>query len=204
MSPFRQIALHVGFALVSGLLAAPAVAQTTQGSASRAQASKLWIVAGGASTTVRGDCQTCEEEFDYRHTGSIFGDFGVRVNDRMDAGVELFWTGMDTASGQLRATRIDAVAQFRPWSSSGFFIKGGAGMAFIRNWVDVLGPDASNSKALSVVIGAGWEFRPTARVGWQIFGVQHAAALGDLQMSDGDKPDVMGNSWSLGAALVIR
>ena len=45
MSPFRQIALHVTLALVSGLVAAPAVAQTT-GTASRAQVSKLWIVAG--------------------------------------------------------------------------------------------------------------------------------------------------------------
>ena len=42
------------------------------------------------------------------------------------------------------------------------------------------------------------------RVEVAIFGVQHAAALGDLQMSDGDRPDVMGNAWSLGAALVIR
>ena len=33
-------------------------------------------------------------------------------------------------------------------------------MAFVRNWVSTLGPDSDNSKALSVVVGGGWEFRP--------------------------------------------
>ena len=68
--------------------------------------------------------------------------------------------GLDTADGRIRTTHFDAVAQFRPWRSQGFFLKGGAGMAFVRNWVDATGPDAINSKALSVVIGAGWVFNP--------------------------------------------
>ena len=87
------------------------------------------------------------------------------------------------SQGTIRTTHLDAVAQFRPWASQGFFLKGGAGMAFVRNWVDVLGPDSFNEKALSVVIGAGWVFRPTTRVGLQVFGRQHAIALGDLQTS---------------------
>ena len=70
--------------------------------------------------------------------------------------------------------------------------------------MDTIGADAINSKALSVVIGAGWVFRPSARVGLQIFGAQHAGALGDLQTSGGEVGDVMGNFWSVGAALVIR
>jgi hypothetical protein len=83
-------------------------------------------------------------------------------------------------------------------------VKGGAGMAFVENWVDVLGPEPINSKALSIVLGAGWAFRPSSRVGYQLFGTQHAAAIGDLQTGEGDMPDVMGNFWSLGAAIVIR
>ena len=77
-------------------------------------------------------------------------------------------------------------------------------MAFVRNWIDATGPDAINSKALSVVVGAGWAFRPGARIGLQIFGAQHATALGDFQTGDGDIGDVIGNSWSIGAAIVIR
>ena len=77
-------------------------------------------------------------------------------------------------------------------------------MAFVRNWVDTLGPDAINSKALSVVIGGGWAFRTNQRVGLQFFAAQHALALGDLQTAHADVPDVMGNSWSIGAAIVFR
>ena len=33
---------------------------------------------------------------------------------------------------------------------------------------------------------------------------QSALALGDLQIAHGDVSDVMGNYWSIGAAIVIR
>jgi len=97
-----------------------------------------------------------------------------------------------------------AVAQFRPWSTQGFFIKGGAGMALVRNWVATTGPNPDDSKALSVVIGAGWEFNPNGRLGLQLFGMQHVGALGDLQTAGGQVNDVTANFWSLGAAIVIR
>jgi hypothetical protein len=54
------------------------------------------------------------------------------------------------------------------------------------------------------VVGAGWVFRPAARVGFQIFGTQHVGAIGDLQTTEGDVPDVVGNFWSIGGAIVIR
>jgi hypothetical protein len=170
----------------------------------QSEPSRLWIVAGGASATIRGDCQTCEEDYPYRNGGGILANGGYRVNPRMNIGMEVFWVPMGTESGTIRTTHIDAVAQFRPWQTRGFFFKGGAGMAFVRNWVDTLGPDAINSKALSVVIGTGWEFRADKRIGWQLFASQHAGALGDLQTSSAEVPDVMGNYWSIGAALVFR
>ena len=122
-------------------------------------ASNVWLVAGGGFATMRGDCQTCEEDFPYRQSGAVLVNIGYRVNSRMDVGAEVYWMPVDTAQGTIRATHFDAVAQFRPWASQGFFVKGGAGMAFVRNWVDVLGSDSFNEKALSVVVGAGWAFR---------------------------------------------
>ena len=77
-------------------------------------------------------------------------------------------------------------------------------MAFVRNWVDATDAASITSKALSVVIGGGWVFRPDARLGVQVFAAQHAAALGDLQTSTADVQDVMGNFWSVGIAVVIR
>jgi len=192
--------------LVPSVAVAQAVppASQTPATGGAATTSKLWLVAGGASATVRGDCQTCEEDFPYRHSGSVLVNVGYRVNERMDVGGELFWMPMDTGETTVNTTHLDAVAQFRPWASQGFFVKGGAGLAFVRNWVDATGPGPINSTALSVVVGAGWAFRPAARVGLQLFGSQHVAALADITRPEGNIPDVVGNFWSIGAAIVIR
>lgn len=183
------------------LLAVPYVsaAQGADGAPSRA-----WITVGTAWVTTRGDCQTCEDDYPYRHSPSVLADVGYHLNRQADIGGEIFWVPVDTDQGQLRTTHFDAVAQFRPWRTRGFFLKGGAGMAFVRNWIDTLGTGSINSKALSIVIGGGWAFRSDKRVGWQLFATQHAVALGDLKTGDADVGDVMGNAWSLGAAIVFR
>ena len=191
------------FALTPAMAFAQAVPQAPS-SQPTGGASNVWFVAGGAFATLRGDCQTCEEDFPYRHSGAVLVDVGYRANPRMDVGAEVYWMPIETSEGTIRTTHIDAVAQFRPWGSQGFFLKGGAGMAFVRNWVDVLGPDSFNEKGLSVIIGAGWIVRPTARLGLQLFVTQHALAMGDLQSSQGLIDDVIGNRWSIGAAVVIR
>jgi hypothetical protein len=185
------------------LVPAGAAAQTAPADTANAGSSRLWITAGTAFASVRGDCQTCEEDFPYRKGASVLANVGVRVNDRMDAGAEVFWVPTDTAEGPVRTTHIDAVAQFRPWATMGFFLKGGAGMAFVRNWIDG-SPGAINQKALSVVIGTGWAFRRDQRVGWQIVAAQHVGGLGDLQAGDHAFEDVVGNFWSIGVTLVIR
>jgi hypothetical protein len=184
--------------------ASPLAPVRTPDASASSTASNVWFTAGATFSTLRGDCQTCEVESPYRHSGGFVADLGYRVNRRTDVGGEVFWMPVDTADGHSRTTHLDAVAQFRPWASQGFFLKGGAGVAFVRNWVDALGAGAINSKALSVVMGAGWAFRPEDRVGVQLFATQHAAALGDFQTATGEVPDVIGNYWSLGASLVVR
>jgi hypothetical protein len=191
------------FALVVVLALVPAEA-AAQAPSSPPLPSRLWLTIGAASATLRGDCQTCEADYPYRHDGSVVGNAGYRVNPRMDVGAEVFWVPMGTAQGTIRTTHFDAVAQFRPWASQGFFMKGGAGMAYVRNWVDTISSESINSKALSVMIGAGWEFMPVRRVGFQVYGSQHVGAIGDLATADGDVPDVVGNFWSIGASIVIR
>ena len=186
--------------VLAWLIPVSALAQSAPG----APPSRLWIVAGGASGTLRGFCQDCGQDFPFRHGGAFVGNAGYRVNSRVDVGADLYWIQWHNDSGRIRATAIDAVAQFRPWESKGFFVKGGAGMAFVRNWVQTLGPSPDNQKALAVVYGAGWEFHPQGRLGLQLFATQHVGALGDLQTANGTIPDVTANFWSLGAAIVIR
>lgn len=205
MRPLLRLAAVVCSAGVVCFVPASAGAQpASAGAAAASEPSNLWLVAGIASTTMRGDCQTCEEDYPYRHAGSVLADIGYRANDRMDVGAEVFWVASGTADGSIRTTHLDAVAQFRPWRSQGFFLKGGAGMVFVRNWVDATGPDPFNSKAFSVVIGGGWVFRPTSRIGLQLFATQHAGAIGDLQTATSDVADVMVNFWTLGVGVVFR
>jgi hypothetical protein len=182
------------------LIAASAAAQD----APPAPPSRLWIVAGGASGTLRGHCQDCPADFPFRHGGALVGNAGYRVSPRVDVGGDVFWMQWRNESGRIKATAINAVAQFRPWESKGFFVKGGAGMAFVRNWVHTIGPHPDDSKALAVVFGGGWEFTATEHLGVQFFATQHVGALGDLQTANGAVPDVTGNFWSVGAAIVIR
>ena len=199
----------VRFALLLAAIAILPLTAAAQSSPSPAPApGRLWLAAGGAATTKRGNCRNCEEPGPYIHTASVLVDGGVRVNGTMDGGVEFMWVPGEAAGGdQNRVTVILAVAQFRPWSSQGFFIKGGMGMGFVRNWVYTGGADTKppyTSKALSVMYGGGWEFLRGRRLGVEVYGVHHAVALGDLQTSTFLAENIMGNLWSAGAAIVIR
>jgi hypothetical protein len=177
---------------------APAASSTSQDDASRS-----WIVLGATSTTFRGTCQFCDIKGDYLDTLGVLADIGYHVNRKMDVGAEVLWvSGAGEANDLVRTTFVEAVAQFHPWHA-GFFVKGGAGMAFVRNWVIDLN-DPTTQKALSVHIGAGWEFALSKRFGMEVFGAQHAAALGDFVLPEATVQDVMGNYWSFGAAIVIR
>ena len=119
--------------------------------------------------------RTCEEDFPYRHAGAVLADH--RLPGRilgMDAGAEVpLDAARDRAGRFVRTTHIDAVAQFRPWASQGFFLKGGAGMG-VR--AELGGRTRSGlvqrGRPLSVIIGAGMGVRPTARVGLQVFGAR--------------------------------
>ena len=186
---------------------APVVAAAQNAPPADAHSSRAWVVIGGGPATLRGDCTFCEDEgreARYDHGWNLLADVGVRVNSRMDTGIEVAWVPATTEAGDtVRTTFLIGVAQFRPWGSKGFFIKGGMGMAFVRNWIFAADTPITQ-KALALAIGGGWAFRRDKRLGFQIHAAQHVAALGDFEARDGPLENVMGNFWSLGAAVVIR
>jgi hypothetical protein len=193
--------LRIGICTAALLI--PSVARA-QDPAGNQEASRLWLTVGVVAGTVHGDCQECTVEFPYHHNGGMVFNAGYRVSRRMDVGGDVFWMPFETITGHINGFHFDAVAQFRPWQSRGFFVKGGAGMAYVKNWAETTSLEPINSKALSVVIGGGWAFNPEARVGLQLFAEQRVAALGDLQLGPNSISDVAGNSWAVGAAIVIR
>ena len=202
----------VQFVTAIALTAVPAAASAQSASSApqpTQSESRSWITAGGGFTALKGDCTTCKGDPVYRRTGSLLVNIGFRGNRHLDGGVELFWAPASTKAGErIRTTFLMGVAQYRPWGERGLFIKGGMGVAFVRNWIydatnDVTPPFTTN--AMSLTYGAGWEFRTRSRVGLQIYGLHHISALGDLTVSNGSTVEnVIGNFWTLGASIVIR
>ena len=131
----------------------------------------MWFGVGGAYVVRRGDCTTCEQDFPFLNDMGLLIYIGHRLSPQMDVAAEIRnWTPTSSSSDCANVTHFDAIAQDRPWKGHGFFLKGGAGMALVRNWVDVTGGgDSVRSKALSVVIGGGWAFHATERFSAQIF-----------------------------------
>ena len=168
--------------------------------------SRLWIVGGGGSTSLLGDCTDCEER-PYTHGGSVTGIVGRSINRRTDVGAEVLWMPTTMPSGDdVRITFLMASVQFRPWRTKGFFVRGGMGMAFVRNWLATVENTAPpiRSRAFGLGLGTGWEWLTGCHGGAQIYAAQHVAALGDLTTSTGSVENVMGNFWSIGGAFVIR
>lgn len=213
----RQAAIAAALAVVLPWLT-PAVADAQPATAASSTAapaapakdpsafSRLWIVGGGASTSLLGDCTDCEER-PYTHTGSVTGIVGRALNRRLDVGGELMFLPTTMPSGDdVRITFLMASTQFRPWVGKGFFVRGGMGMAFITNWLATLENTSPplRSRAFCLGLGTGWEWSAGRRGGAQIYAAQHVAALGDLTTSEGTVENVMGNFWSIGAAFVIR
>ena len=180
-----------------------AAAQTAPSSSSTGW--QPWIVVGGSSTTLLGDCTDCPADT-YVHDGGVLAIVGTPLTPRTDIGGQLFWVPSSSAAGEpINTTYVMGTFQFRPWGSSGFFVRLSSGMAFVRNWVvDTDTSTSFTSKAFALEIGGGWEWRFGRRFGTQVFGSQHVAALGDLQGSTQRVENVMGNFWSVGGGIVIR
>ena len=164
-----------------------------------------WIVVGGSSTTLLGDCTDCPADT-YIHDGGVLGIIGTPLTPRTDVGAQVFWVPTSSAAGDpINTTYVMGTFQFRPWGSSGFFVRISSGMAFVRNWVvDTDTSTSFTSKAFALEIGGGWEWRFARHFGTQVFGSQHVAALGDLETATTRVENVMGNFWSVGGGIVIR
>ena len=187
------------------LLSSGVAAAQTATSSSPSTGWQPWIVVGGSSTTLLGDCTDCPADT-YIHDGGVLAIVGTPLTPRTDIGGQLFWVPSSSAAGEpINTTYVMGTFQFRPWGSSGFFVRISSGMAFVRNWVvDTDTSTSFTSKAFALEIGGGWEWRFARHFGTQVFGSQHVAALGDLETATTRVENVMGNFWSVGGGIVIR
>jgi hypothetical protein len=133
----------------------------------------------------------------------------VRVNLKLDVGAELAWMPISLERGEpIWTTFLLGVAQFSPWTTRGFFVKGGMGLGFVRNWsADLALQDFApqvTTNAMALSYGAGWTVRRERRVAVQAYGMHYVAALGDLTTTQTTIQNVVSNFWTIGAGLTIR
>jgi hypothetical protein len=173
-------------------------------------ASPWWLVGGGGFSVARAGCATCDRAGVFAHSRSVLIDAGVRVRPTVDAGVELFWVSSRIEQeAPIRTTFILGVAQLRPWQDRGFFLRAGMGISFAGNGLySPIGPALAppfSTNALGVTYGTGWVLGWHRRRTVQLHATHHVAALGQLTTVDGGSHEnVIGNYWTLGAALVVR
>ena len=157
---------------------------------------------------MRTGCTDCANAGVYRRTGGLIGNAGVRISPQLSAGAELVWLpGNLEADETIQTTLVLGVAQFRPWATRGFFVKGGMGLGMVRNWVLDTRTEASvrlRTGALTLGYGAGWIAGLGRGVALQVHATHHAAAVGDITTSQAVIQNVVGNFWMAGAGLVLR
>jgi hypothetical protein len=172
--------------------------------------SRLWIVVGGGFSAARASCATCDRDGVFHRSKSLLIDAGIRVNEKVDAGVELFWVSSRIEKEDpVRTTFVLALAQIRPWHTQGFFMRAGMGIAFAGTGIyNPIGPALDfpySTNALGIAYGAGWVFKPHRCWTVQVQGTHHVAAIGELTTTDGSTiRNVIGNYWTAGVAIVLR
>jgi len=201
--------LAVASMLVAAVTLLPTRVEAQAAPAASAQPSRLWLTAGGGFSSQKGDCSSCTGDPVYVKSGNITFDVGARGNAQLDGAVEVTWAPSHLRTGDdIRVTYLMGIGQYRPLKNHGFFVKGGMGVAFVRNWVFDVTNDvtpAFTTNAMALTYGAGWEVRSRGRFGLQVYGTHHVVALGDLTVTGGSTAeDVIGNMWTFGGSIVIR
>jgi hypothetical protein len=201
---WRRRVLVLAVAASASSFASTAHAQTT----TPTDGKHPYVGIGSSFTAFHAEC--CDREADGEHKGAaLVLDGGVTLQRRLDLGARLIWTpAKDDGGDTLNSTALLVVAKYRFWPSRGFFVSGGAGMAWMTNalaLIDEPSPPA-RAKGLSVELAAGWEWRLHRHFGIQAFGSQHVIGLGDLptQIPGESLDNLIINYWSAGASIVIR
>jgi len=173
--------------------------------------SGYWLVGGLGFAASRAGCPDCDRDGVFSNGRSVLVDVGLRMNPRLDFGVEVVWGESkveDATNDPTRTTFVMGVAQVRPWQTHGFFFKAGMGAGIIGNLQGPFGGELEgthSTNTLGLVYGVGWVFQREKRFAMQVHGSHHVAALGELQIKDGpSKKNVLNNYWTVMVSLVFR
>jgi hypothetical protein len=204
-----------------------AVAQTAQAPPAGAPAtsppkqptdpqSRYWLVSGVglAGNTTNGahqDCSDCPRASFSTNGPSVLVDVGMRMNSRLDFGIEVVWGNSKIEEGSAAGTMttfVLGVAQVRPWHTRGFFFRTGMGSGVIGHLQGPFGGELEGThttNTMALMYGAGWVFQREKRFALQVHGTHHIAALGELKVEGGRTyKNVLNNYWTVLVGFVFR
>jgi hypothetical protein len=196
----------VGLLMVTAsLLLAPCAARAQGAAPVQPQGSRWWVGGGGGYLAGRVDCTNCESNPPYGGNGGLLFQGGLQVTGRLLVGGELFTTGRTINTVNHRDTYLLGLAQYRPFGGHGFFLKGGYGMAFVKDNFVVEGvAGTARTWGMGLMYGAGWVFREGRRISVAPVGAQYVTTVGDIQVPAGTAQNVVVNGWFVGAVLMVR
>lgn len=173
--------------------------------------SRYWVVGGVGFGAARAGCPDCDREGVSTNGRSLLVDAGLRINPRLDFGLELAYGSSkleDNDDEAILTTFVMGVVQVRPWDTRGFFFKTGMGAGIVGN--GLIGPVGTleppfTTNTLALMYGAGWVFKREQRFALQLHGTHHVAALGEVTTKDSTSiKNVLGNYWNVMVGIVFR
>jgi hypothetical protein len=195
----------VAVPLLAAMLLAAAPAAAQEQPSATAKASRWWAGAGGGYLASRSDCSNCEGERSYNDGGALLFQGGLRASERVLVGGEVFTFGRSDSGVDVRDTFLLAIVQARPFTRHGFFLKGGYGMAIVKDTFVADGARVtSRTWGMGLMYGAGWVFGEGHRVSVAPFGAQYVTTVGDIVTQAGTAENVVGNGWFAGAVVMFR
>jgi hypothetical protein len=191
--------LAAGVVLVSGVAAAQPANRTP------GEPAGWWLGAGGGYLAGHASCSNCESDRPFDDGYSVVFQGGARVTPRLLVGGEVFTTERSGANATVRDTYLIAIAQYRPFTNYGFFIKGGYGVALVKERIPLPDGDLeARTWGMGLMYGAGWLFRRQQRVSFAPVAGTYVTTVGNVQTPVGTAENVVINSWFAGAVLMIR
>ena len=191
--------------MLIALVLAPCAVLAQGAPATQAKEIGWWVGGGGGYLAGRAACSNCETDPPYGDGGAFVVQGGVRVRDRLHIGGEIYSTDCTLPGGSFRNTHLLGVFQYRPFTSLGFFLKGGYGMAIVKGVIPGPSGDAiARTWGMGVMYGAGWEFRVARRVSFAPVGATYITTVGDVPAPKGTASNVVVNGWFAGALLMIH
>jgi hypothetical protein len=191
--------------LTATLLLLPGVVDAQGAGTVQAHDSRWWAGGGGGYLAGRADCTNCETSPPFGNGSAFLFHGGLRVTERLLVGGEIFSTARTLNGMSLRDTYVLGIAQYRPFRTHGFFLKGGYGMGFIKDAFTVEGvEETARTSGIGLMYGVGWVFREGSRLSFAPVAAQYVTTVGDVQAAAGTAQNVVVNSWFVGAVVMVR